>query len=359
MRVIPKLHFRYLAKHYFINFLALLLGLSAAFTMIDYFQHSQQLESSSNYTIMYIFLMWQEALGQLYPIAIVFAGIMTKISLIKSSNMVALHSFGYTKRQLFTPFFVVAFGIYLSFMWLQTTEFSYAKDKAVAMLEDGMRAYALDDLFFIYDDDFVYAEKLDPIKKEMKNITIFRIGEDNDLLYTVIAKVAKYDGHSWLAKDIIIKRLIYSEGSIKRYEIYTQDSLKTLVGYKPKVIESIHEGKALDIVDMGKTFKLLDEQHLNTKKLRSSIYSKIIFPLFAIILLLVLFFKMPFHARYMNLPLVLSASLGVTFLFWGLLFAFNQMGRNGVLSPELAMPLPILVGLLYALYVYFLDREKI
>jgi len=358
MRLIPKLHFRYLAKHYFINFLALIMGLSVAFAMIDYFQHSQQLELSSNYTILYIFLMWQEALGQLYPIAIVFAGIMTKIALIKSSNMVALYSFGYTKRQLFAPFFTVAFAIYLSFMWLQTTEFSYAKDKAVAMLEDGMRVYALDDLFFIYDDDFVYAQKLDPIKKEMKNITIFRV-KDNNLLFTVHANKAKYDGNSWLAKDITIKRLIYDENGIKRYETYTQDRLATLVGYKPKVIESIHEGKALDIVDMGKTYKLLDDQHLNTKKLRSSIYGKVVFPLFSIILLLVLFFKMPFHARYMNLPIVLSMSLGVTFLFWGLLFAFNQMGRNGVLSPELAMPLPILVGSLYALYVYFFNREKI
>ncbi|SFV58578.1 Permease YjgP/YjgQ [hydrothermal vent metagenome] len=358
MRLIPKLYFRYLAKHYFINFLALLMGLSMAFAMIDYFQHSQQLGFSSNYTILYIFLMWQEALAQLYPIAIVFAGIMTKMALIKSSNMVALHSFGYTKRQLFAPFFTVALTIYLSFMWLQTTEFSYAKDKATAMLEDGMRAYALDDLFFIYEDDFVYAEKLDPIKKEMKNITIFRVN-NNNLLFTVVAKEAKYNGKSWIAKDITIKRLIYDKSGIKKYATYRQDELETLVGYKPKVIESMHEGKALDIIDMGKTFKLLDKQHLNTKKLRSSIYGKVVFPLFSIILLLVLFFKIPFHARYMNLPLVLSVSLGATFLFWGLLFAFNQMGRNGVLSPELAMPLPILIGSLYALYVYFLDREKI
>jgi len=358
MRLIPKLHFRYLAKHYFVNFVALLMGLSMAFAMIDYFQHSQQLEFSSNYTIMYIFLMWQEALAQLYPIAIVFAGIMTKISLIKSSNMVVLHSFGYTKRQLFAPLFVVAFTIYLSFMWLHTTEFSYAKDRAIAMLEDGMRAYALNDLFFIYDGDFVYAQQLDPIKKEMKNVTIFRI-KDNNLLFTMVAKEAKYDGDSWIAKDITIKRLVYNNGDIRKYETYKQNRLETLVGYKPKVIESIHEGKALDIIDMGKTYELLDEQNLNTKKLRSSIYSKVVFPLFAIILLLVLFFKMPFHARYMNLPLVLSASLGVTFLVWGLLFAFNQMGRNGVLSPELAMPLPILLGTIYALYVYFLNREKI
>jgi len=168
MSILPKLYCRYLAKHYIINFLALLIGLSIAFAMIDYFQHSRQLAFSSNYTILYLFFMWQEALGQLYPIAIVFAGIMTKMTMIKSSNMVALYSFGYTKRQLFFPFFVMSFMIYLLFIGLQTTEFSYAKDKAQAMLEDGMRAYALNDLFFIYELKTNYYSEYRHIKKEMK-----------------------------------------------------------------------------------------------------------------------------------------------------------------------------------------------
>ena len=357
-RFLPKLYFRYLAKHYFINFLALLLGLSLAFAMIDYFQHSQQLQFSSNYLILYLFLMWQEALAQLYPIAIVFAGIMTLVTLIKSSNMVVLYSFGYTKRQLFLPFFTVAIMIYLLFVGLHTTEFSYAKDKAQAMLEDGIHAYDLSDLFFIYEGDFVYAKTLDPIKKEMTNMTLFRLS-GNDLLYTIHAQKAKFDGEAWKAKDITIKKLVYDQKGLKRYTVEKRGELTTLAGYKPKMIESIYEGKALNIVDANHAWRLLRKQNLNTKKLRSSLNNKVIFPLFSIGLLLVLFFKIPFHARYMNLPIVLSASLGVTFLIWGLLFALNQMGNNGVLSPEFAIPLPISIIVLYALYVYFREKETI
>ncbi len=354
----PKLYFRYLAKQYFINFAALILGLSLAFAMIDYFQHSQELQLSSNHLIFYLFLMWQEALAQLYPIAIVFAGIMTLVSLIKSSNMVALYSFGYTKRQLFLPFFTVALMIYLLFVGLHTTEFSYAKDKAQAMLKDGVRAYALSDLFFIYEGDFVYAKTLDPFKKEMTKVTLFRLS-GNDLLYTIHANEAKFDGESWIAKNIVIKKLIYEEGGLKRYEVEKRDELSTLVGYQPKIIESIYEGKALNIIDANHAWRLMRKQDLNTNKLRSSLNNKVIFPLFSIGLLLVLFFKIPFHARYMNLPVVLSLSLGATFLIWGLLFALNQMGNNGVLSPELAVPLPVVIILLYALYVYFRAKETI
>ncbi len=354
----PKLYFRYLAKHYFINFAALLLGLSLAFAMIDYFQHSQQLQFSSNYLIYYLFLMWQEALAQLYPIAIVFAGIMTLVSLIKSSNMVVLYSFGYTKRQLFLPFFTVAMMIYLLFVGLHTTEFSYAKDKAQAMLNEGIRAYAVSDLFFIYEGDFVYAKTLDPFKKEMTKVTLFRLS-GNDLLYTIHADKATFDGEAWIAKNIVIKKLIYEKGGLKKYTVEHRDELSTLVGYQPKMIESIYEGKALNIIDANHAWRLLRKQDLNTNKLRSSLNNKVIFPLFSIGLLLVLFFKIPFHARYMNLPVVLSLSLGATFLIWGLLFALNQMGNNGVLSPELAVPLPVAIILLYALYIYFQGKETI
>ena len=358
MTLRPKLYFRYLAKHYFINFLALLLGLSLAFAMIDYFQHSQQLQLSSNYLIMYLFLMWQEALAQLYPIAIVFAGIMTLVSLIKSSNMVVLYSFGYTKRQLFLPFFTVATLIYFVFIGLHTTEFSYAKDKAQAMLQEGVRAYAVSDLFFIYEGDFVYAKTLDPIKKEMTKVTLFRLS-GNDLLYTVHADKATFDGEAWNAKNIVVRELVYNDQGLKGYTTEKRDELTTLVGYKPKMIESIYEGKALNIIDANRAWRLLSKQNLNTKKLRSSLNNKVIFPLFSIGLLLVLFFKIPFHARYMNLPVVLSLSLGVTFLVWGVLFALNQMGNNGVLSPEFAIPLPIAVIIAYALYVYFREKETI
>jgi len=354
----PQLSFRYLAKHYFINFIALLMGISLAFSTIDYFQHSEQLEISSNYKILYLFYMWQEALGLLYPLAIIFAGIMTKVYLIKNSNMVILHSFGYTKRQLFLPFFMVSTTIYLLFSYLHTTEFSYAKDRATAMLQQGLDTYAVEDLFFIYKGTFVYAKNLDPLEKKMEDLVLFEL-VGRDLRYTIHAKEAHFTGEGWLAKDIFIRRLIYDKNSLKRYEIEEKSELLTLIGYEPKIIESIQEGKALNMIDTISAWKLLNSQNLNTNKLRSTIYYKILFPLFSIALLLILFFKIPFHARYMNIALVLALSLGVTFLVWGLLFALNQMGQNGVLAPEIAVALPIVILWMYALRIFFDNKETI
>ena len=69
----PPLHFRYMVHLYIKNLLAILFGLSFSFAIIDYFQHVEDLSVTVNYKVLYVFYMWQEALGLLYPLAVVFA----------------------------------------------------------------------------------------------------------------------------------------------------------------------------------------------------------------------------------------------------------------------------------------------
>ena len=354
----PSLHFRYLSLSYLKNLFAILFGLSSAFAVIDYFQHIDKLNVSSNYQILYIFYMWQEALGLLYPLAIVFAVIMTKLALVKSNTMGALHAFGYNKKRLFFPLFAVASFTYASFIFLQTTEFSYAKEKAVLLLENEINAYDVNDVFFKYNDTFVYIEKLDPIHKKIENITIFQV-EGDQINYTIKAPYAVYGDNEWEAKNAVIKEHIYAHGKLLKYKIEFKKSLTTLHGYKPKIITSLYEGKALNIIDAYNTWELFEKQKMNSDKIRAVIYNKIIVPLFALALALILFFKLPFHARMMSLGLVIASSLGATFVIWGILFGLNQMGQNGVLEPEITAILPIVLLWIYALYVYVTDEKRI
>jgi len=354
----PSLHFVYLAKLYIKNLLSILFGLSFAFAAIDYFQHVQELNVTSNYKILYIFYMWQEALGLLYPLAIVFALIMTKLSLIKNNTMGALHAFGYDKKRLFIPLFTVASLTYLIFLTLHTTEFSYAKDKAASLLKNELSAYNVNDLFFKYNDTFVYITKLDPIEKKIEDITIFKV-EGYQVRYTIHAPIATFDGEKWTAYDAMLKTHIYEQGELKRYTVEYKESIETLEGYKPKIIESLYEGKALNIIDAYATLKLLNKQNLSSDKIRATLYDKVVVPLFSMALLLILFFKLPFHARMMNTGAVIALSLAVTFVIWGILFGLSQMGSNGVLIPELTAIIPVVLLWAYAIYIYFTDERSL
>jgi len=354
----PSLHFRYLARHYIKNLLAILFGLSFAFAAIDYFQYTQELQGAWNYKVLYIFYMWQEALGLLYPLAIVFALIMTKLAFVKSNTMGALHAFGYTKKRLLSPIFVVALLTYTIFIYLHTTEFSYAKDKANMLLKNHAHAYDVNDMFFKYNDTFVYIKKLDPIEKKIKGITIFKVA-GHQVRYTIKAPVAVFNGEDWIAQDATVKTHIYKNGELVRYSVDRKERIATLHGYKPKIIESLYEGKALNVIDAYNTWKLLERQHLESDKIRAAMYDKIIVPLFALALVIILFFKLPFHARMMNLGAVVALSLGVTFLIWGILFGLAMIGSNGVLMPEFTAIVPIVLLWIYAIYVYFTDARRI
>ena len=352
------LHFYYLSKLYLKNLMAVLFGLSFAFAAIDYFQSSQGLQSFS-FKILYIFYMWQEALGLLYPLVIVFALIMTKLALIKNNTMGALHAFGYSKKRLVLPMFIVAILTYILFTVLHTTEFSYAKDKAHLLLKNELGAYDVNNLFFKYNDTFVYIKKLDPVEKKITDMTIFKV-EGYQVRYTIKSPTAKFDGHQWDAKDATIKRHIYDKsGQLERYVIEKKNNIKTLIGYKPKIIESLYEGKTLNILDAYHTWQLLERQNLNSDKVRAAFYDKVFVPIFSLALFIILFFKLPFHARMVNLGAVIALSLGATFMIWGILFGLNQIGSNGVLSPEITAILPIVCLWIYAIYVFFTNEKHI
>jgi len=354
----PPLYFQYLSKLYLKNLLAILFGLSFAFASIDYFQNVQSLDVASNYKILYIFYMWQEALSLLYPLAIVFGLIMTKLALVKQNTMGALHAFGYSKKRLFLPLFAVSTLTYVIFMLLHTTEFSYAKDKAHLLLKDEITAYDSKDLFFKYNDTFVYIDTLDPIEKKIENMTIFKV-EGDQVRYTIKSPLAIFDGEKWIAKDAILKTHIYENNALQRYTVEHKESIETLVGYKPKIIESLYVGRSMNIMDGYHTWELLEKQGLNSDTIRAVMYDKILVPLFALAFVLILFFKLPFHARMMNFGGIVALSLASTFIVWGVLFGLGRMSINGSLLPELAAILPIVLLWSYALYIYFTDEKKI
>lgn len=355
----PPLYFKYLAKLYLRNLVAILFGISFAFAAIDYFQNAQELQVAWNYKILYIYYMWQQALGLLYPLAVIFALIVTKLSLVKSNTMGILHAFGYGKRRLLVPFMSVALLVYAIFLGLNTTEFAYARDKGAALLKYQMGVYNVKDVFFKYNDAFVYMNRLDPVKREIYDITIFKVS-GHRVLYTIHAPKAVFDGKKWDAQNAVLKTHIYNKGGyLLRYTIEHKKSIETLYGYKPKIIESLYEGKALNIVDAYNAWKLMRLQGLNSDKIRAAFYQKTVTPLFALAMVIILFFKLPFQARMMRFGLVIATALGATFIVWGVLFGLYQIGANGVLAPEWTSVFPVTLLWIYAIYVLFTDEKRI
>lgn len=334
--------------------LIILIALSGLFSGLDFLMNGSSLPSF-NIKVLYIFNKWQEALNLLYPLAIIFGGIWTKIAFIKQNTMGSLYALGVSRIEVFKPFLFISFSFYILFVGLNFTQFSTASDTARALKKNEYNLKKSEDLFFKYNSSFVYIGLLIPKEQKLENLTVFKL-KKGKVVQIQSANSATYNGSEWLALDVTQKSKVLNEQGDEILKIEHLDRLNTLYGYQPKILNSIYEDAQLSLYDSLIAKKLLSTQGVGTSKVRSDIYSKTVMPLFSIALLMILIFRFPFHARYMNVSTITVKALGGTLFVWGVLFMLHQMGSNGVFSPEVATILPIL--LLWAYAIYTLGKAK-
>jgi lipopolysaccharide export system permease protein len=340
--------FKYIAWHYLKNMLIILLGLSGLFAGLDFLMNGSSLPSF-NIKVLYAFNKWQEALNLLYPLAIIFGAIWTTISFIKQNTLGALYALGVTRRELIKPFLTVATGTYLMFVGLNFTSFATAQDTAWMLKQNRYAQSQTEDLFFKYNNSFVYIGTLIPREYRIKELTIFELKEGK-VIETFTAKEAWYNIFEWVAIDVIKKTKVLDALGNQRLKVEHIEVLHTLTNYQPEILKSIYDGESLTLYGSIMAKKLLASQGVSTYQIRANIYNKTIMPLFSIALLMILLFRFPFHARYMNIAGTTVQALGGTLFIWGILFALNRIGQSGTITPELALILPMTLLWTYAFY---------
>ncbi len=346
----------YLIKHYLKNFFILLIGMSFAVVLIDLMQHITSLLGGVNLKILYLFYRWESILALIYPVVLVLALVMTKMSFVKENRWVALYSFGYSAKTLLKPLFLSGLVIYLIFISLQFTRFSYSKDSADAILHRSEAKLEVNELFFKYNNDFVYVKELDPVKKIIYDVTVFVI-DKKDVKTIITFPKAKYKDGRWVAKDVTIKIKKYSDGKLSGYDIKKLNTLQILEGYKPKVVKLIYEGHSLTLIDGWNAYILLKRQGLDTTKIKALLYNKVVMPIFALAMMVIFFFKIPSYQRFMRRELVWAGAIGITLATWGVLHALFWLASSGVVTPDFAQPPIIILLSIYAIYLYFTDRQ--
>ena len=340
--------FKYVALHYVKNILIILMGLTGLFAGLDYLMNGSSL-NSFNIKILYAFSKWQEALNLLYPLAIIFGAIWTYISFVKNYTLSSFYALGVTRKELLKPFLLVSISTYFLFLALNFTSFATAHDTARKVQKNQYGVSKTEDLFFKYDDSFVYIGTLIPERYKIENLTIFKMKND-EVIETFTAKEAWYNIHEWIAFDVLKKRKVFNKEGDSYLKVEKIVRLHTLKDYQPKILKSIYDGKELTLDEAIAAKRLLTNQGLSTEALRADIYSKIALPLFSIALIIILILSFPFHARYMNISATSMKALGGTLFTWGILFALQRIGENGTIMPELAIILPIVLLWAYAFY---------
>jgi len=352
-----KLYQRYIIFNYLKNFFVIFIALEFFYVGIDTLSNYTNFPDSANLQLLYIVFKTLDAVNYSVPLSIVFAMIVTKFSMIKSNELVTLYAIGITKRSVVKPLFFTALSLSFIYISLNFTSFAYAYEYSRNLLKYHTIETDSTGLFLKNNNDYIYFKKLDPIKKQAIGIKIFRV-KNNDLDRIISAKTGYFYENSWVLKEVTIKtkpeiKSISSKGlSEVKYKKYI-----TLKDFRPKIIENIHKGEYnLSIIDTIDALSFFSSQDVNLDRIKTLLYSQLLLPLFAPILIVILFYRLPISNRFFNVAFLSFVFIFITLSTWGILFILSKLSATSVIFPELGVILPISLLAIYALRQYYKEN---
>jgi lipopolysaccharide export system permease protein len=289
----------------------------------------------------------------LLPLALVFAMISTKIHLIRSNAMVSFYSLGYSRIDVLKPFIAVSTIIVLLFITAHSTNFARADEFANNIRKTQQYLNPTKDLFFTYEDKYIYFAELSPLQKKATDVRVFSI-ENRNLIEMISAKEAFYRDNEWHLVDAHIMKKPKNVDSINSgIEILHVSDLGMLHDFKPKILDQVYEGKVnFTIGDAVDALYLFKDQKVNISQIKSSLYKIFVYPFFVPALIVIIFFFVPTSSRFLNVSLFSFVAILSTLVVWGIIFMMIEYANNKTVSSEVGIILPVFILFLVSILQY-------
>ncbi|WP_298791148.1 LptF/LptG family permease [uncultured Campylobacter sp.] len=351
------LYARYVGWLYFKYFMILFIALTLFYVGIDILTNLKDMPASANLKLLYFGLTSLTAVNYVLPLALIFALITSKFSMIRSNELVSFYALGIDKNRLIKPPFCIALAITLIYVGLNFTPFAYAYEYGRNIVKLSNLSRTSSDIFLKFEGKFVYMDSLNPISGEAKDVRIFDINGSN-LRSATFGESGRFVDDAWLLKNAKIVNLPQNiKLGEKGLDIKTPSELKTLENFKPKTIESASaESSAITIPDAVDYILAFKDEGVGLNSTKTTLYNLAFAPFFAPFMVLIIYYFLPVTGRFFNLALKSFIFTIASLCVWGALFVMMRFARNGVVSPEIGVLLPIILLSAYAFYLRFGSR---
>ncbi|MDA3043714.1 LptF/LptG family permease [Campylobacter sp. JMF_01 NE2] len=347
-----KLYAKYVSLVYLKYFFILFVALDFFYVGIDVLTNLKDFPQSANTGLLYVALTAGVAITYILPLSLIFALIIMIFNMIRSSELISFYALGVSKNALIIPPFLISLFITLGYIYLNTTPFAYAL-KFQKNLTDFTPVGP--EMFLKYEGKYVYINGLH--QNHADEMIAFDINA-SELQSRIWAKNGEYSAKEWKfregEKTQIPTNLSLGEAGLKRESIQNEAMLR---GFNPSSIESVYDtSNVYSIKDAIRSIKTFANQGVNVNSIKANLYNMIFFPLFAPIMILILYYYFPITGRFFNLALMSFGFFIITLCAWGLFFVLIRFSLNGVILPELGIIVPILLLLVFAIWLVFKHR---
>lgn len=344
---------KYILQKYLLHFIIVLTSLQLFFVGMDFLQNTKDLPDSANLQLLYLMYNSFFTLTLTLPLSLVFGWIVTLVIFVRNNELVAFTALGAKRFNIYFPVVSISMALLVILILIQMTPLAYSYEQKKKILDGNYFTNTKSDIFLKYDDNYIYFEKLLPIKKEAENIHIYRV-KDKDIVETIIAKKAIFQNDKWYVIDAkIIKKPKEMNFETSKLEVRHEKFLNTLEGFKPKILDNVYEEKStFSILDAVSALMLLSKQDVNTDKIRAAIYYELVVPFFILPLIMLIFIFTSYNKRFFNVGAYTSFSIFSTLVIWGLFFMLHKFSNSGVIKPELSLLVPIALWFVISYIIY-------
>ena len=313
------LYARYAGLLYFKYFVILFIALSLFYVGIDILANLKDIPVSANLKLLYFGLTWLSSINYILPLCIVFALIVSKFSMIRSNELVVFYALGISRNNLILPPFFIALVITFIYIGLNFTPFAYAHDLGRNIMKSSQILKTSSDIFVKFEGKFIYIGELDPMSGKATNIHIFDFN-DTKINQAIFANSAEFIDESWLMNNVSVVDLPkHVKLGGKGLDITYFDELKTLANFKPKTIQNAVTSSSVSISDALDFIFAFKNEGVALNSAKTTLYTLIITPFFAPLMMLIIYYFLPVTGRFINLALVSFVFSIVTLCIWGLL----------------------------------------
>lgn len=347
---------KYILTKYLRNFFIVLVSLELFFVGIDFLQNFKEVPPSANLQLLYLLYNAFFTLTLTLPLSLVFGWIITLILLIKNNEFVAFLTVGVRPKNIYLPIVFTSFLLLSGLLALQATPLAYAYEQKNKIMDGEYFSSTKADIFLKYNDYFVYFKRFFPLEKRAEEIHIFKI-QDNDVVESIVAAKANFHDNRWYVVDAKITiKPSQIDWDTSKVIVKEEKSLETLEGFKPKILDNVYESKSnFSIIDAVYALLLLKTQNINTDTIRASLYYQVFVPFFILPIVLIIFVSTSINSRFFNIAKFSSLTVFCTLIFWGIFFMLHKFAKGGVVVPEIALLVPLLLWFIIG-YAVFRNR---
>lgn len=332
---------RYIAKTFFLYFVAGLLVFVTIFLAVDFMSTFARFEVGMDTLFKYYGYLLPSIVYQMMPVGCLVATVFTLSTLNKSNELVAMFSIGMSLARVSAPILALIAIFSVFSFWLGDQllpEFTKKKNYTYYVdirKKPGLYSTVKTNKIWYRSQNILFnIQSLDAEKRKAYGITLYFFDDQWKLIQLIKAKNVNLQGESWKLNNgsvtLFSKDLDFPvTKAFRNKKITMNEEVADLE-------ESSSSGDVMTLRQLKKFIKKNKEAGLDTVKYEVDYQSKYGFAFAAFVMSMI---GIPFSVRrrrsggtFVNLGIC----MGLAFLYWVLFSSSVTMGKHGVLPPALA-----------------------